>query len=499
MKNCRVFMCLLCLIGLVLRSPLSLADEPKTILSDDFLTMPGDDIPVMREYVTRLTDYQPQSMEEYDQWLRNVETYYTSLRNASEKLMALSDDTNDIVLGQKSKLIALENLNNYTRSDVYTPQLREYAEELIRDFPGSDNAIYAQAVLLELRYNELQQNLFIKVQKTKEEFLQQMKENNAEWLVLEKQMKEFHEKHPGVETSEILSSLVIGPCWLEEETDPKKLEAFKDYLEQSEFPEAKEFLERMDYAVQNTLTVKYAIRFMRLYGYAGDDEQAQDEVRRDYKKVLDAKKEEFENDKENSVIRSFYVDMLETALRLFGKEEWLMEHFDGVKQYYLSSNDPEMKARAERLDGVIRRKTIEGNEMEFEALKLDGTKIDIRDFRGKVVLIDYWATWCGPCIASFPLVEKLYDEYHDRGFEVIAYSIDENLDALRDYEKKHSHPWISTSRQLLLDEGGREFADYYGISGVPSYMLIGRDGKVISTNTYPEGEHFLEMFKKAME
>ena len=136
--------------------------------------------------------------------------------------------------------------------------------------------------------------------------------------------------------------------------------------------------------------------------------------------------------------------------------------------------------------------------MEFEALKLDGTKIDIRDFRGKVVLIDYWATWCGPCIASFPLVEKLYDEYHDQGFEVIAYSIDEDLDTLRDYEKKHSHPWISTSQQLTLDKGGREFSDYYGITGIPSYMLIGRDGKVISAATYPEGEDFSEMFKKAL-
>jgi len=488
--------CLLCLIGLTLSS--SLADEPKTILSDDFLTMPGDDLPALREYVTRLTDYQLQSMEEYDQWLRNVETYYTSLRDASEKLMALSDDTNDIVLGQKSKLIAIENLNNYTRSDVYALQLREYAEELIRDFPGSNSAIYAQAVLLELRYNELQRNIFIKVQGTKEEFLQQMKEANAEWLVLEKQMKEFHEKHSGVKASEILSSLALGPCSFEEETDMKKLEAFKDYLKQSELPEAKELLERMDYAVQNTLAVKYAIRFMRLYKYAGDDEQAQDEVRRDYRKVIDAKKEEFESDKENSAIRHYYIDMLESALGLFGKEEWLMEHFDGVKQYYLSSNDPEMKARAERLDGVIRRKTIEGNEMEFEALKLDGTKIDIRDFRGKVVLIDYWATWCGPCIASFPLVEKLYDEYHDQGFEVIAYSIDEDLDTLRDYEKKHSHPWISTSQQLTLDKGGREFSDYYGITGIPSYMLIGRDGKVISAATYPEGEDFSEMFKKAL-
>jgi len=460
--------------------------------------MPGDDLPALREYVTRLTDYEPQSMEEFDQWFRNVETYYTSLRDASEKLMALSDDTNDIVLGQKSKLIAIENLTNYVEPDVYAPQLREYAEELIRDFPDSDNTLYAQSILFQIKYGELYQKIFITVQETKEEYLQLVKETNAEWLVLEQQMKAFHEKHPDVEAGQILPSLATGACVFEEETDMKKLEVFKQYLEQSELPEAKEFLERMDYAVQNYLAVKYVQRFIHLYRYAGDDEQAQDEVRQDYKKVLDAKKEEFENDKENSAIRGFYINLLETALGLFGKEEWLMEHFDGVKQYYLSSNDPEMKARAERLDGVIRRKTIEGNEMEFEALKLDGTKIDIRDFRGKVVLIDYWATWCGPCIASFPLVEKLYDEYHDQGFEIIAYSIDEDLDTLRDYEKKHSHPWISTSQQLTLDKGGREFSNYYGINAIPSYMLIGRDGKVISANTYPEGEHFLETFKKAL-
>ena len=335
--------------------------------------------------------------------------------------------------------------------------------------------------------------------KTKEEFLRQLKEVNDAWLVLEKSMRDFVEKHPGVKTNELLSSLASGMCYFEVETDQQKIDAFKKYLEQSDREEAKGLLQRFDFLVQNMSNVKITWRLSRLYHYAGDDEQAKDEVRKEFRRYLDAQWELFQSDQNNSAVRRFFVASLENALQLFGSEDWILKHFQGLKEFYLASDDPRFKRSAEALDGIIRRGTLKGCAMEFEAYQLEGTKIDIHDFRGKVVLIDFWATWCGPCVASFPKVEECYEKYRDKGFTVIAYSIDEDLKTLKEYEAKHTHPWISTSSQLTLDKGGKNYADYYGITGIPHYILIGRDGNVVSPATYPAGDEFFEMLEKALQ
>jgi thiol-disulfide isomerase/thioredoxin len=491
-----VFLAVFCCPGL--NAPSILADKPKTILSDDFLTMPGDDLPALKEYVARLFSYEPQSMEEYEKWVRVRETYYSSLLEASDKLLKIATEPTDVALGQKGKLIVFENrtLQNIFDDDLH---LKAFVDTLIREAPDSENAIYAQAVLLDRQCRELNlrrhQTMTLEEIKTKEGFLHELKEINDAWLVLEKTMQDFVEKHPGVKTGEILSSVAVGMCYYEMETDQEKLDAFKNYLEQSDLEEAKELLQRFDFLVQNMVTVKACTKLNGLYLLAGDDEQAKDEVRKEFRQWLDIQKSSLDN----QTARSFYVRALENALELFGGEAWILDHFHDLKDFYLASDDPAFHRSAGVFDGIIRRSALKGNAMEFEALQLDGTKIDIRDFRGQVVLLDYWATWCGPCIASFPKVEECYEKYRDQGFAVIAYSIDTDLEALRNYEERHSHPWISTSEQLTLDKGGKNYADYYGITSIPHYILIGRDGNVISPATHPAGDEFIAMLEKALQ
>ena len=108
---------------------------------------------------------------------------------------------------------------------------------------------------------------------------------------------------------------------------------------------------------------------------------------------------------------------------------------------------------------------------------LDGKPVSLADYRGKLVLLDFWATWCGPCIAELPNVKAVYEKYHDKGFEIIGISLDTDEAALRKFIKENQLPW----RQVF--DGKRwktPLVQQYGVRGIPAQFLIDREGRVIS-------------------
>jgi len=111
------------------------------------------------------------------------------------------------------------------------------------------------------------------------------------------------------------------------------------------------------------------------------------------------------------------------------------------------------------------------------AVDLDGTPISLADYRGKVVLLDFWAVWCGPCLGEIPRIKAVYEKYHDKGFDVIGVSLDEDAAVLREFIKEKEIPW----RQIF---DGQKWAGHlvqqYGVRGIPAPFLIDRGGKVIS-------------------
>jgi len=120
-----------------------------------------------------------------------------------------------------------------------------------------------------------------------------------------------------------------------------------------------------------------------------------------------------------------------------------------------------------------------GSTMDISFTSTAGEEIDLKQMKDKVVLVDFWATWCGPCVAEMPTVIAAYDKYHDKGFEVIGISLDQDLAALDQFTNERGMPWPQ-----YFDGKGWEnpIAAKFGISGIPATFLIGKDGKIVATD-----------------
>jgi peroxiredoxin len=106
----------------------------------------------------------------------------------------------------------------------------------------------------------------------------------------------------------------------------------------------------------------------------------------------------------------------------------------------------------------------------FAYLDLDGTTRNLTDSRGKVVMLRFWADWCPPCAAEFPIIEKAYQEMKGKGLEVIAVNVRQPEARVRDYIRK-----FGCSYTIALDRDGR-ISEQYDIKGLPMNFIIGRDG-----------------------
>jgi len=151
---------------------------------------------------------------------------------------------------------------------------------------------------------------------------------------------------------------------------------------------------------------------------------------------------------------------------------------DDFVKLYSASDAPGMKDMVERIEAIGRRMRLVGHPMKVEGVLLDGKPFDWSAYKGKVVLVQFWATWCGFCVKEIPNIERCYDKYHDQGFDVVAISLDRDRADLDEFLADNKLPW-----PILYKEGERNAtADYYGVTGLPTLILVGKDGNVVSLN-----------------
>lgn len=178
------------------------------------------------------------------------------------------------------------------------------------------------------------------------------------------------------------------------------------------------------------------------------------------------------------------IDIVPTVLDAVGLEGLpdaallAIEAYKTFEPIVAASPNQKVSDMAPQFAGAQRRLELPGNRMEIFGTLLDGEKFDPATLAGKVVLVDFWATWCGPCVAEIPAMREHYAKYHDRGFEIVGVSCDDDKDVVEEFVARENIPW-----PMLHDEGdGRwpPLASHYGLPGIPVMILIGRDGNVVS-------------------
>lgn len=187
------------------------------------------------------------------------------------------------------------------------------------------------------------------------------------------------------------------------------------------------------------------------------------------------------------------------AYESIGKEKLAGQAYVSFGSALAKSKNPSILGLADMMLGSGRRLSLPGNELRLVGKTVDKQDFEWEAYKDKVVLVVYWASWCGPCMAEIPRQKMLFEKYNDQGFEIVGVNLDDTRGPAQNVITKKALDWISIFDSGITDSAdpATSNANYYGVNGIPTMFLVGRDGKVISTTT--QGKALEELVAKVMK
>ena len=147
------------------------------------------------------------------------------------------------------------------------------------------------------------------------------------------------------------------------------------------------------------------------------------------------------------------------------------------------------KSVKDKTDSEKTLASLTGKPLTISSTTVDGKPFSTEEYKGKVILVDFWATWCGPCKAELPRVKELYAKYHDKGLEIVGVSNDYSAEAVKKFTPANDMPWVE-----LLDAKAADDHQWnpttigYGIRGIPTMFLIDKKGVLRTVEAREEME-----------
>ena len=171
--------------------------------------------------------------------------------------------------------------------------------------------------------------------------------------------------------------------------------------------------------------------------------------------------------------------------------------YELIGKKFVNGDDPALSQQAtDILDKALRRLDLIGKPLEIVGVDLKGNKLDWAKLKGKVVLVDFWASWCGPCIQELPNLKENYEKFHAKGFEIVGVNLDDDHPAAVQAAESHEMSWLTVRS---ADPNQAAFKDpnavKCGVEAIPFLVLIGADGNVAALHTRGSklGEKLTEM------